>query len=104
MIIHHSKCIQTKNLHFIREYKSVKIENLDVGETNYNVRCPYDIPDGYVIAAVECYCSAGCSASYGGYNVPELTAMVTNNTTITRSPYVNWNVLLVKEELMEYRS
>ena len=91
-------------MHFIREYKSVKIENLGVGETNYDVRCPYDIPDGYVVAVVECYCSAGCSASYGGYSVSDLIAMVTNNTTITRSPYVSWNILLVKEELMEYRS
>ena len=77
---------------------------MSIGGTDCNVSIPYTPPTGYVVAISECYASAGCELSYGGYDsiYNKFSAMVSNNTDDVRSPYIVIGCLLVKEEFYEY--
>ena len=95
---------QNKNFIFKKVYITTQINDLANGATDYFINMPYTPPAGYVIVIAECYASSGCEASYGGYDSTfnKFIAMVSNNSSVARSPYITIGCLLVKEEFYEY--
>lgn len=69
---------------------------IEAGGTNYNVKIPYTLPNGYGVIAVTVFATSGCDCNYCGFSNGEIIVTLRNPTSVVRTPTINGYILLMK--------